>query len=58
MHIQIVQRNSKQFQSQNKEKNAVYLFHEKKKKKFMMQLAKQEQLAKFQAFLRPQFSEP
>ena len=57
MHIQIVQRNSKQLQSQNKEKNAVSLFHEKKKK-FMMQLAKQEQLAKFQAFLRPQFSEP
>ena len=57
MHIQIVQRNSKQLQSQNKEKTQ-FLCSMKKKKKFMMQLAKQEQLAKFQAFLRPQFSEP
>ena len=45
--VQIAQRSGKQFHSENKEKNVISFLHEKKCF-FMMQLVKQEQLAKLQ----------
>ena len=50
MHIQIVQRNSKQLQSQNKEKNAVSLFHEKKKKNSWCNSQNKSNLQNFKLF--------
>ena len=54
---QMAQRCRKQFHGENKEKNAVS-FPRNKKCFFMMQLAEQVRLAKFQSFLKISVSQP